>query len=329
MTTARTLLLIGGTGFFGKSFLDAFARGLLAPWGITRVIAAARRPGSLAKTCPELVGPGVELHALDAATAPALPHADVVIHAANTTDAQRYAADPAGERAAILAAADHFADIARSDLAGARIVYTSSGAVYGQQPADLPGLPEDAPFADAAGLVAYKRDYAEAKRLAEGVIARLGAAHGINVAVARCFAFVGPYLPRDQHFAIGNFIGDGLADRPIEVKAQRPVVRSYMHADDLVRWLMTIADAASPACPVYNVGSDQAVEMLELARLVAARFGVPVRSADRAPAPVDRYVPSTARAARDLGLRLEHDLVRAVETTIQMLEPSHRLRIAS
>lgn len=317
MTNGRSLTVIGGTGFFGKSVLDAFRRNLLAPWGIERIIAVSRRPEKLAHDHPDLVGEGVELVSLDIAAEDAvLPRADYVIHAANTTDARAYAADPARERAAILTAADRFVTRAAVDCPDARIVYTSSGAVYGQQPADVPALTEDAPFTGAAGMIEYKRDYAEAKRSAEEMIAAYGRSHGARVAVARCFAFVGAYLPRDQHFAVGNFLADGIAGRPVRVNARHPVIRSYMHADDLVRWLMTIAHAASPDCPVYNVGSDQGVDVADLAARVSARYGVSVDLPERTDMPVDRYVPSIGRAARDLGLALDLDLDGALDAVV-------------
>ena len=329
-TSARSLAVIGGTGFFGKSTLDAFARGLLEPWKIGRVIAASRRPEKLARDHPELIGPNVELATLDlAGEGVALPRADYVIHAANTTDARAYATDPLRERAAILAAADRFVERAAIDCPDARIVYTSSGAVYGQQPAGVAGLDEEAPFAGADGMVAYKRDYAEAKRLAEEAIARYGHDRGAHVAVARCFAFVGPYLPRDQHFAVGNFLADGIAGRPVTVNARHPVIRSYMHADDLVRWLLTIADAASSACPIYNVGSDEGVDVADLARRVAARYGVLTQVPDQAASPIDRYVPSIARAVRALDLSLDFDLDSALDATIARLPAGALVRVAN
>lgn len=322
-STGRSLLVVGGTGFFGKSILDAFRRGLLSRWSVTRVIVAARQPGTLRATNLELIGRCVDLVALDITTADYLPHADIVIHAANTSDARRYAADPGAERAAILAAADNFVRVARAANGDARVVYTSSGAVYGAQPPTLRAIDESHRPTAAEELVAYKRDYAKAKLCAERAIARLGADPGMRVAVARCFAFVGAYLPRDQHFAIGNFLADGIAGRAIKVKARHPVIRSYLYADDLVEWLMVIADNASPRCPVFNVGSDEAIDVADLATRVARLYEVPVILPERASEPVDRYVPSIALAG-GLGLSVRHNLDAALAATMRRIADDPR-----
>jgi dTDP-glucose 4,6-dehydratase len=315
----RSLLLIGGSGFFGKSFLDAHRRGLLQPWSIGNIVVVARSASALRHDHPGLIGPGITLVDADAARIANLPAADFIMHAASTTDARRYAEDPKGERANILAGVENYARIAERAHRDSRIVYVSSGAVYGQQPADLAGLPEDFTSGDTADLVDHKRDYAEAKRLSEERIAALGTA-GIHTSVARCFAFVGYYLPQDQHFAIGNFLADGLAGRPVRVNARKAVYRSYMHADDLVRWLMTLAEAAAPACPIYNVGSDEALTMGELAGIVAARFKVPAEVPSVTDPVVDRYVPSIARARAELGLALNFDTRSAVDEVASRLE---------
>ena len=168
-------------------------------------------------------------------------------------------------------------------------------------------------------MAAYKRDYAEAKRMAEAVVAGFGRDHGRHVSIARCFAFVGPFLPRNQHFAIGNFLADGMAGRTVTVNAPHPVIRSYMYADDLVRWLMTIADHAAFDCPIYNVGSDESVDVADLARRVASRYDVRAQVPEQVVTPIDRYVPSIERAKRELGLTLDFDLDRSLDTMVERL----------
>jgi dTDP-glucose 4,6-dehydratase len=317
--TGRSLLLIGGSGFFGKSFLDGHRRGLLAPWSVDRIIVVARSASALRRAHPALVTGAVTLLDADAGRVDALPEADFVVHAATSTDARRYADDPEAECANMLAAVDNYARLAERHHRSSRIVFASSGAVYGQQPADLAELPEGFGLDQAGELPEGKRHYAEAKRRCEARIAALGAA-GIRTAIARCFAFVGYHLPRDQHFAVGNFLADGLAGRPIQVQARKAVYRSYMHADDLVRWLMTLAEAADREAPAYNVGSDEALTMGEIAHVVAARFGVPAEVPPITEPSVDRYIPSIARARAELGLTLSFDLASAVDEVATRLE---------
>jgi dTDP-glucose 4,6-dehydratase len=316
------LLLLGGTGFFGKSFLDAFARGLLAPWGIDRVTVLARHTAVLKARWPELVTARVTLMDADVASAPTLPTAEYVIHAAASSDARQYIEASERERANILAAVRHYAELARQVHRDSRLVYASSGAVYGAQAPEVPALDESMDLSAAGGLVEYKRAYAEAKRAAEAVIAELGQT-GVRVSIARCFAFVGLYLPRDQHFAVGNFLEDGLRQRPVVVHATHPVYRSYMHADDLVRWLMTLATHASVAAPIYNVGSPEAVSVVGLARAVADRFGVEVRIPPPQSERIDRYVPSIEKAHRELGLGLRYNLASALDEIIGRLRAGH------
>jgi len=191
------------------------------------------------------------------------------------------------------------------------IVFCSSGAVYGYQPEQVKHLTEDMAFGNIERLDEVKKSYAYAKRDAEFAIQKLGQS-GINVSIARCFAFVGKYLPKDQHFAIGNFIADGLAGRDISVKADRIVYRSYMYADDLVKWLMTLAENANPQCPVYNVGSDKEVEIGDLANIVSDIFNVDTTCAVSTSVSVDRYIPSIQKAKKILSLKEGYDLKQAI-----------------
>lgn len=313
-----SLLIIGGSGFFGKSILDAFQRGVLNRWNIDNVIAVARSAERLRLEAPHLISPRVELHSVDIATADTLPPADFVIHAAASTDVSRYHSQPLAERQNILGGTLNYCRMAKKFHVGSKIVYVSSGAVYGSQPPDLDRITEDYAAGSLDELPAGKRDYASAKRDAEEAVRQLGQC-GLSVSIARCFAFVGSWLPLDQHFAIGNFIGDGLRGRPILVKAQNCVYRSYMYVDDLVEWLMTIGAHAQPQSPIYNVGSDEAVLMGELAGLVSCEFGVPAHVPPVTDAKADRYVPSIEKAKQELGVILRYDLRSAIRATINAI----------
>ncbi|HVM65895.1 MAG TPA: NAD-dependent epimerase/dehydratase family protein, partial [Acidimicrobiales bacterium] len=113
----------------------------------------------------------------------------------------------------------------------------SSGAVYGPQPTGMAHLPEE--HQGGPDLSAPASAYAEGKRAAE-LLCAMASADGAHTTIARCFSFVGPHLPLDRHFAIGNFIAAAAAGRPVEVAGDGTTVRSWMYVSDLAVWLWTI-----------------------------------------------------------------------------------------
>ena len=313
-----TLLVIGGSGFFGKSILDMFQRGELGRWNVDKVIAMSRSAKRLETEAPELVRGNVELVELDIATTNYLPEADYIIHAAASTDARNYLSAGEKERENIQAGTLNYCNLAKSVHKNSKILYVSSGAVYGTQPTDIGYLDETYQLNDPMDIPEGKRDYAVAKRDAEALIKELGA-YEMNVSIARCFAFVGKYLPRDQHFAIGNFIADGLAGRAVAVKANHLVFRSYMYADDLVEWMMEILVNANPKCPIFNVGSEETVSISALAEKVADCFGSKVDAKNINVEKIDRYVPSTEKAFNELSLSCKLDLNQAIQKTLSII----------
>ena len=305
------LLIVGGSGFFGKSILDAFQRGLLKQWSIEKIIVVSRNANKLTSTNPELINDNVELLDVDITSVDVLPFADYVIHAAASSDASRYTSQSDIEKKNIIQGTLNYCRLATRFHKDSMIVFTSSGAVYGYQPEYVKYLTEDMAFGDIENLDEVKKSYAYAKRDSEFSMQELGRV-GLNVSIARCFSFIGKYLPKDQHFAIGNFIADGIAGRDINIKADRKVYRSYMYADDLVRWLMTLAENANPKCPIYNVASDEEVEIKELADIVANIFNVGVQSLENNATHIDRYIPSVGKANNELGLCSDYELNEAI-----------------
>ena len=283
------------------------------------VYAMARNAESLKQEAPSLLSPRVGLITADIGKINALPKADIVIHVAASTDASRYLSSPMEERRNIQAGTINYCRLASEYHSDSKVLYVSSGAVYGVQPAGLHGIPESYAAAPLEDIAASKRDYAAAKRDAEQSIYDLGRQEGLSVSIARCFAFVGPWLPRNQHFAIGNFFQDGLRGHPITVKAKHPVYCSYMYADDLVEWLLTIAENGRPDCPIYNVGSDQGILLGDLAQLIAQEFKVTAVVPEMSEETIDRYVPCIDRAKNELGLRIRHNLAEAISLTKEKL----------
>lgn len=192
----------------------------------------------------------------------------------------------------------------------------SSGAIYGSPVGLSQGLREDDPYGPAP--TARSSAYGEAKRCAEMLASARAARVGFTATLARCFALVGPYLPLDSGFAIGNFIQAALGGREIVVQGDGTPRRTYMYAADMAQWLWAIALAGSSG-RAYNVGSDEVVSIADLARLVAGLVaGVRVRvvgDANRVGAG-SVYIPDIARARTELGLELSITLRTALQRTL-------------
>lgn len=199
-----------------------------------------------------------------------------------------------------------------------RLLLTSSGAVYGRQPHDLTHIPEDYPGAPATEDPASV--YGQAKRVSEFMCSMYGRVHGFDAITARLFAFVGPWLPLDSNFAVGNFVRDAMAGTPVRIGGDGTPWRSYLYAADMACWLWTLLLRGRPGT-AYNVGSPQALTIAELAHAVvhATAPGTPVEIAARPVpgAPAARYVPATARAQQELGLGVHITLDEGIRRTVQ------------
>lgn len=323
------LFVTGGTGFFGVWLLEALVAANRRFELDCRVTVLSRDPGRFAAQAPALAAdPAIALVAGDVLDFPfpagPLTH---VIHAATQASAALNADAPQamfdvcveGTRRVLALAAERSA---------ARMLLTSSGAVYGRQPPGLAHVAED--FAGGPDPLDPRSAYGEGKRAAE-MLCCLAARGGLPVTVARGFAFVGPHLPLDTHFAIGNFIRDAVAGGPLLIGGDGTPYRSYLYASDLVEWLVRIL-LDGRAGRAYNVGSEEAVSIRELAERVARVAGTlrPDRPAPevrvaRVPTPgaaADRYVPDCTRARMELGLVPTTSLDESIRRT--MLHAMHR-----
>ncbi len=289
------LLVIGGTGFFGKSILDSFVCGKLEDLQISQLIILSRSTDKFQILYPEFVAPNITYIRGDIAKLNSLPESDIVIYAATSTNQNNYIYDSFSEKQNTELGVSNYIKLASKFHKNSKIVYCSSGAVYGKQPSNILNIKENFPFSNVNSLHDVKRDYALSKRNAESQIKEFGAC-GYNVSIARCFAFYGKYLPENSHFAYASFMRSAKIGEDIIVNANHEVIRSYMNAVDLVDSLIKVAFNSKPECPIFNVGSDIPISIFSLAKQIATKFDVKVITNKAVDFNlVDRYVPNTDR----------------------------------
>jgi dTDP-glucose 4,6-dehydratase len=313
----QRIFMTGGTGFFGCWLAESFLHANRVEKLSARLTILTRNPLAFAQKCPHLAcDPAITLLAGGVRDF-TYPNGEFkyVIHAATEASAKQAAENPIEMLATILRGTERTLDFAATH--GTRkFLLASSGAVYGIQPPSITHISED--YAGAPNPLKPESVYAEGKRAAELMCAVYGAKYGIECKIARCFAFVGPHLPLGAHFAIGNFIRDAMRGDLIRVNGDGTPKRSYMYAADLAIWLWSILFRA-PAMEAFNVGSNRAINILELAHTVAAAIGstAKIRVAQQAipGAEIQQYVPSTRIAEQFLGLKCEIALEDAIRRT--------------
>jgi dTDP-glucose 4,6-dehydratase len=313
----QRLFITGGTGFFGSWLLSSFLHINRALALNARATVLTRKPATFAARTPHLANnPAITLLQGDIRSfQPPSGDFDFVIHAATDVFATTTASSPLDHYSAIADGTARILDFA-ANHATRKFLLTSSGAVYGRQPANLSHVPED--YAGAPDMLSPVSAYGEGKRVSE-LMCSLYAQHtAIEFKIARCFAFAGPCLPLNGNFAIGNFIREALRGGPIQVAGDGTPMRSYLYAADLAVWLWTIL-FNGPPLQVFNVGSEEAISIGDLARLTAATLDprVLVHIARQAVegSPPSFYVPSTQRAQQQLQLRQTVSLSESIRRT--------------
>lgn len=306
---SKKLLIIGGSGFFAKSILDHILdynlfknvkTVLLLSRGLNKIL--------ISKNLKKKIK--IKNFRADISRLKKIPFADYVIYCAIN---HNYKED--------YKAVCNYFKLAKKYHLKSKILFTSSGAVYGLQPPQVNKIKENYLLKNKR-VDFYnhsKNIYSITKLKNEEIFKKLGK-FGIKVSIARCFAFVGKYLPRENNFVVGNFIKNILNKEKIEVKSEQNVIRSFMHENDLVAWLFKILKNANKSCPVYNVGSDQEINIRKLAFYLSNKYKLPIKLKRIKLNSQDRYLPSILKAKKELNLKLGYTNYKAVDEVIKRLK---------
>lgn len=315
----KKIFLTGGTGFFGKSFLD-----LILDFNQNRnlnlkVTILSRDPKNFTNKHSKLV----DSKWIDFITGDVSDFAypqiryDYVLHFATPASATLNLESPIEMFNTIIDGSRNVLNFAKT-IQTKSVLLASSGAVYGKQPTELSHVPES--YVGAPLTNAKNASYGEAKRAVELLGNLYADKYNFEHKIARCYAFVGPYLDPNGTFAIGNFIKNAIFNESILIKGDGTDLRSYMYSDDLVLSLLKILIFGKNKQP-YNVGSDEAISIKELAELVASTLNpqlkIEILQQSNPSAPVNRYVPNVDLLHGELKIKPSITLEQAIRETAE------------
>lgn len=319
----KSLLVTGATGFIGKWILigSYVINRLLEEHGKKpfRVFAISRSPERFLQSYPDFKQIQVQWIQGDVAdlkTAESPGFVDYVIHGATDVISTQLPKDLLGVFQTCVTGTHNVLEMARK-LKAKRFLLLSSGAVYGEPKGDTSLIGED--YRGRLDWYQARAAYAEGKRASETLAILESQTHGFELNIARGFAFVGPYLPLDTHFAIGNFIGHFLKNENIVIKGDGTAVRSYLYAVDMVVWIFQILTRGQNQAS-YNLGSDQGVSIKDLAQSVIkaseGRLSFQVLGTPAVGAAPSYYVPAVEKA-KELNLKIGVGLDESIQRTIK------------
>ncbi len=197
-------------------------------------------------------------------------------------------------------------------------LFMSSGAIYGNQPFDLPAIPES--YGGGPDITKLNASYGEGKRMGEYLCQYYGQKFNVPVKIGRCFAFVGPYMPLNAQFAFGNFIQNAMHDETISMQSDGSSLRTFLYTADLVCWFFKLLLNGKNMVP-YNIGgATKEISILEIAQYVSQSFDNKIKievlqkekSANRG-----RYIADVSAIMKDLNITSVIGLEESLDRTVK------------
>ena len=145
------------------------------------------------------------------------------------------------------------------------ILITSTSEVYGKN--------NEVPLSESSDRVLgspllSRWSYSEAKAVDESMAYFYYQEKGLPVRLVRLFNTVGPRQVGHYGMVVPRFIGAALMNEPLSVYGSGDQIRCFCHVSDAVRALLLVMDSDKSVGEVFNVGNNQQISIMELAKKV-------------------------------------------------------------
>jgi UDP-glucose 4-epimerase len=202
-----------------------------------------------------------------------------------------------------------------------RFFLASTSEVYGKNPKPVWNEEDDLVF----GATTRPRwSYGASKAIDEFLTLACARQFGLPVVIGRFFNVVGPRQSGAYGMVLPRFVEAALAGKPLVVHDDGQQTRCFAHVADVVSAVLALMQSPAALGRVFNIGSDQPVTILELARQVIALSGSssPIEFQSYAQAYDDdfedirRRVPDLTRVRAAISYMPKHDLPSIVRDVI-------------
>tara|TARA_Y100000591_G_C21827691_1_gene697640 strand:+ start:1186 stop:2091 length:906 start_codon:yes stop_codon:yes gene_type:complete len=288
------LLFIGGTGFLGQSFFDYLNKGKIKKPKLTKIYVVSRRGKKIQSKIKTL------FIKKSITNLKKLPLTDYIIYAANSKNNDEN-----------IKGIKNFIDLLSDKHKKCKIIFTSSGAVYGPSKIKKKFKESDSINFDKINKFSgYKKNYAKSKIFIENEFKNL-AHEGFNVSIVRLFTFVGEKILHNKNYAVSNLIdqAQNLKKKYLKISSPNDVYRGYMNSEDLIKWIIKIMNRSNNKCEIYNVGSDEIISIKKLAYLISNKYKKKIIFQNNSNSNnIDFYVPSISKAKNKLNLKINYKI---------------------
>ncbi|QMV73491.1 SDR family oxidoreductase [Comamonas piscis] len=261
-TSPKRILVTGGAGFLGSHLCER----LLAE-GHQVVCLDNFSSGSLGNIAALLGHPAFSLLQQDVVDPIGLLQVDQVYNLASIASPQLYQRNPVQTLKTNVLGAMQVLDLALR--CGARVLQASTSEVYG----DPLVHPQPESYLGNVNPIGPRACYDEGKRCAETLFADYQRQHGLSIKIVRIFNTYGPRMLPGDGRVISSFFAHAQQGSGMPIHGDGQQTRSFCYVSDMVEGLMRMMISDAAITGPLNLGNPEEIDVLSLARKIAALTG--------------------------------------------------------
>lgn len=309
----KSLTIIGGSGFLGKSILLLFINKKLAKFKISKIYCISRNKIKIQKLFRK--NKNITFIKGDISKLKNIPDTNYYIYAATSSESKSYTSKPKKEFQNMIFGLKNFLKIIKKKkLYNSKMIFLSSGAIYGLN--SKKKLLKENTIINKENYNLFSKEkkiYALGKYKSEEIIKEFLKNHKFNFTILRCFAFFGPTQPIQGHFFISNLISAIKKGVKLKIRSKNlhNIYRSYMHTDDMVNLFFKIFISPYRKLQLFNLGSDKYYSLFNILHMIKKKYNlkIVIPKQDSSINIKEFYIPDISRIKKKFNYRIRNSFI--------------------